>query len=155
MIGVSTVGLYVLMLLPGAAASTEPPMGMSLWAVHASQEQRPEPHYDPELQPIKNALADLPYNTFHAVKITREKLPFNEDTRIDIDPKYTLVAMPLNREGAGKVKVDLRIEVTPSDPGKTPVKALQTRLTMQSRQPVKLRGLKREPGELVLVLAAD
>lgn len=154
MVSASYLGVCILMILPGGGADTSP-VGLSVWAVHATQESRPEPYYDPELSVIRNALADLPYDTFIKVKISREKLPMNEEKEITLDGKYILVGKPIEREADGRVRIDVRIKIKPSEPDKTPVKALQAVMTMKPRELVKLRGLKREPGELVVVLSVE
>jgi hypothetical protein len=156
------VGVTVLLtaaLLPlsaGIAAGAETAV-LSVWAARATQEAREGVHVDPALEPIRQSLRGLPFNTYRSLLTARPACPMGEETRLRVTAHYTLVVKPLERKDGGRLCLEVRIEMPPHpDSGRTePVAALSTVVNLSPNRQIKLGGLKLEEGELVLVLAAD
>lgn len=130
------------------------PIKISVWAAQASQENRPEKFFDAGLEAIRPAVSDLPFDTFKKVMVSNASAVFAQEARFTLDDKYTLYVTPLSRETDGRIRLDIRVEMQPKEPGGKPIKALATRMIIAEKEKVKFRGLKRDAGELIVVLAA-
>ena len=108
--------------------------------------------FDQGAQPISEALADLPYKRYDTIRADRRAAPYRQQTRVAINPRYTLCVSPISREPDGRIRTELCVEMAPRQKGERPVKALETRVLMAPGKAVKLRGLRLEEGELVIVL---
>jgi hypothetical protein len=137
-----------------AGADATRPVDLSLWATQATQEQRPEKYFDAGLEPIRTAVNDLPFDTYKKVKVSRQAAPCGEESRLAIDERYTLFVKPVSREADGRIRLEIRIEMAPKEPGGKPVKALDTRMMLAPGEKVKFGGLKLAQGELVVVVSA-
>ena len=150
-----------LLVLSGAAVGDgdgQRPVSMTLWAASATHEaDREKPHFDRELEPIREAVARFPFNVYKKVKKDFRSAPFSEETRIVITPQYTLVIRPDPKESsANRVGLYICVEMRPPPPKQGIVKALETRIKLAHKKKLALRGLKLEDkSDLVVVLMAD
>ena len=154
--GVSALGI-ILVALAGADAEAAPPAPtVYMWAVQASDEGREERYYTPGLDKrARKAMADLPYDTYNALRIASRPAPYQWETRFPINEKYTLIAKPISPQLDGRLRIDVRVAMAPKQAGDEPVKALDIRLVVTPGNAVKFRGLQLDEGELVIVLLAE
>ena len=108
--------------------------------------------YDAELESLRPALADLDYDTFKKVSISRLPVTFNEETNIEVTPEYVLHVTPLSVEKNGMVRLNVRLELRSKQEGRPPRNAIATTLATAQNRLFMLRGLKMENGELVVVM---
>lgn len=145
-----------MLLMAGLAAGDDAarPVDLSVWAAHATQENRTEKWVDADLEPIRAALNDLPFDTYKKIQVARQSIPCGQETRFVLDERYTLFVTPVSREKDGRIRLEIRVDLAPKSPEAKPVKALATRIVVTPGEKVKFRGLKREQGELIVVLSA-
>lgn len=146
----------VLIVVVGGAAGNEPPTpNIRVVAIQATNEGR-EPgkiHFDPGLGEVRAAVADLKFDTYRKIRAATLQAPYNKETEFQINPKYTLFVKPLSRERTGQVRLNIRIEMPPKDKKKKPIKAIETTVAAAPEKQFKLRGLKLDNGELVVVIS--
>lgn len=136
-----------------AARSLEPPARVEMVAVMASKEGKTAADYGPGLDSIRTLLADMEgdYDTFRKTGGQALSLPFEEETELPVDDRYSVFVKPLSREKSGVIRAQVRVTMR-RKPGDTPVNAVVTTVQFAPGKPMKLRGLKRAGGELALVL---
>lgn len=143
----------LLLLIAALSAGDAGPVRVDVVAVHAFSQQRGEKVYDKELNEFKDALADLDeYDTFHLLSLTTIECVPGEEAQYTINTRYKLCVKPLARAESGQVRLSLRVEMSPKGPDAKPVNAISTTLLISPEKRLKLRGLKLDRGELVLVL---
>lgn len=148
---VRTAGLILLATAITAWADEVPstPATVSMVAVRAADEA--EPYFDPALNAVRSALADVKSNALRKVRASDTSAPYAEETKFPIDERYTLYITPVSRGDDGRVRAKARITVVPRRGG-SPVNAVDTTLSIVPGDYVKIRGLKIESGELVVLL---
>ncbi len=129
------------------------PVNLTVVAVHATREHAGRKRLDPGLDVVKTALADLDFDTYHTVKTTELSVRMRQSARVELNTKYTLDITPKERNADRHVRMDLRVEMVPKRAGAPPVNAITTTVTMPPDKQVKLRGLKMDEGELVVVIS--
>lgn len=136
-----------------AARSLEPPARIEMTAVMATKEGKTAADYGPGLEGVKSLLADMEadYDTFRKAAGQALSIPFETETELPVDEKYSVFVKPLTREKTGGIRAQVRVTMR-RKPGDTPVNAVVTTLQFAPGKPMKLRGLKRASGELALVL---
>lgn len=108
--------------------------------------------FDAGLEPLRPALADLDYDTFQKVSISRLPVAFNEETHIEVTPEYMLHVTPISVEKNGMIRLNVRLELHSKQEGRPSRNAIATTLVTSPNRLFKLRGLKMENGELVVVM---
>ena len=146
-------------LLAALTASPGDAISVSMWAMDVSVEgrERHEKHFDRELEPIRDTVKDLPFDTFTTVKVARAKATPDAETRIAINEHYTLYLKPQASTKEGILCLAIRVEKMPQEPARKkdkPVNAFSTRVEVKAGQKIKFKGLKNEGKELVIVLQA-
>ena len=136
------------------AAAPNDAVVVSFWAVQATHEGQNPKHFDPGLEAIQGAVADLPFDTYRKVQAAEKKLAFGSENRLALDARYTLVLKPIAKEPDGRIRMDIRVEMAPQNPQDKPVTALSTRMALSPGKQTKLGGFKLDRGELVIVLSA-
>lgn len=144
-------GLIAVAML--AATPPDAPVPLNLWALQATQEAHTPAQFDPGLDAIRDAVADLPFDTYHTVKALRQDLPRGQETRVPLNERYSLVLSPLENDAEGRVRLELRVEIAPKTPQDKPVTALSTRLAIRPGEQAKVGGFKLDQGELVIVIS--
>ncbi len=142
----------------GAAETPPPPppphdtVRVDVVAVHAFSENRGARVFDKELQPMKEALADLEYDTFQRLSAVTLEAAIDKEVTYQVNSRYKLCVRPLSREPSGQVRLSVRVEMRPSDQKAKPINAVSTTLLISPEKRLKVRGLKLDVGELVMVL---
>ncbi|GEM_PF-1127206 len=148
------MGLLCVALSVALHANAEDRVTLSLWAAQATQEGKTPKEFDPGLEPITNAVADLPFDTYKKILATKQSIVLKKETKIPVESRYSLCITPMSKESDGRMRMDIRVEITPKTPGDKPVVALSTRLMLSPGKLVKLGGFPLEKGELIIVLSA-
>ena len=147
--------LGMVVLLPVGRAECAPTTAsVSVWAALGTSEGRETPSFEPALEAIRKAVADLPYDTYRKVAVSRTTAPFGEETKVKLDEKYTLVLEPLSRTEQGHLRMEIRITAPPRKKGEARVNLLSTGVVLKPGNQLKLRGLHTDAGELIIVLQA-
>jgi len=150
----SFLSLFMLLAAVAAPLAAQERVALTVWAVQATQEGREAKHFDAGLAEIQKILAPLPYDTFSEVKVHQNKqLPFQAETKLALDDRYTLIVHPTGREEDGRVRMAIRVEMPPRKQGEAPVAAISVTLLLKPGEKIKLQGLRADSGgELVVVL---
>lgn len=135
-----------------APAGGQDTVRVDVVAVHAFSENRGAKVYDKDLQDIKEALSDLEFDTYRKLSSTTLRAALNDEASYKINSKYTLYVKPLSREASGQVRLSIRVQMAAKDPAGKPINAVATTLSISPDKKLKLRGLKLDNGELVVVL---
>ncbi len=135
-------------------AHAEERVTLSLWAAQATQEGKTPKEFDPGLEPISNAVADLAFDTYHKLLAEKRAIAYKKETPVPVESRYTLFVTPLSKESDGRLRMDIRVELAPKTAGGTPVTVLSTRLMASPGKLVKLGGFALEKGELIIVFSA-
>lgn len=150
-----------LMVMAGAVAEegdASRPVSVTLWAASAKTVAlQEEMHFDRDLEPMREAVARLPFNSYKNVKTDFRAAPFDKETRIRITSRYTLVITPDSRESTdNRIGLHICVEMRPPPPKKGIIKALETRIKLAQKKKLALSGLKLvDKSDLVMVLMAD
>lgn len=151
---VSMSGIVIVLLaLSGAGTAPEDRIVLSVWAAQATNEDRETRHFDPELEPIRNDVSDLRFDTYHRVRVDRREAPCGKETRFPLDARYTFCVKPISKEQDGRIRLDVRVEMAPRKEGDKPINALSTRIMAAPDKKTRFIGFKLEQGELVILLA--
>jgi len=131
---------------------------INVLAVHAFSQGRGEKVYDRELEQYKDALDGLDYDTYHHLSSKMLQAKMGEEAVYEINSRYKLCVEPLSRESSGQTRLNVRVEMTPKEAQgragweRKPVNVIKTTLLISPDKKLKLRGLKLDRGELVVVL---
>lgn len=145
--------LTVLFVTVAEGPKAEPPVVLSMVAVHATDENREEKFYEPTLKEERAALSALPFDTYRRIRTQRIHLAVHEEKKVVISSKYTLYVKPLSKDSSGKVRLRVEIEMPAKKKEAKPLKALSTVLVIPREKEFILRGLELDAGELVIVMA--
>jgi hypothetical protein len=138
---------------PAMSAKGPPPVRVAVVAVQALNKERSGKQYDRGLEGVKGALDDLPYNTYRRLDATIAAAPFNEETIVPLTDRHRLYLRPLSREPKQHVRLNVRLHMTRKpEAGRAPVTAINTTVIAGPNRQVKLRGVKLDEGELVVVI---
>jgi len=144
--------------LVGAGVTQPPParsqnaVKVDVVAVHAFSENRGARVFDKDLQDLKEALSDLEYDTFRRLSATTLRAALNQEATYEINSRYKICVKPLSREPSGQVRLNVRVEMKTGAARAKPINAITTTLLIGPEKKLKLRGLKLDNGELVVVL---
>jgi hypothetical protein len=130
------------------------PVKISVVVVHATKEGGAK-QFDPGLDKVRSALADLEFDRYEELRSVKMTAPFNEETIFDLTSGYKLCVSPLSRERNGQVRINLKVQIDPREPDGPPVNALTTTIAIGPGKQFKLRGLTLERGELVVVISVE
>jgi len=154
---VSLVGLTIVLaaLVGNAEQTLEKPVTISMVAVQATNENRPEKekYFEPGLESIRSALDNLPFDTFKKVKSNSRKVSAHEEAKFEINARYTLFVTPLSEDAEGRVRVKVWITEKVEKDGKTTTqKALETTSAVVPGKHLLLGGLPINGGRLAILL---
>ncbi|HNR32830.1 MAG TPA: hypothetical protein PKI11_18205 [Candidatus Hydrogenedentes bacterium] len=128
-------------------------------AIQADAEGRAEPYFDEELEPLKELLSALSYDTFKKLALTQMECTPGEEILLPIDDTFACVVRPdpvAAPEGAppvpggGGLTLNAMV-VDRSDPD-APVIALAAAAEMPLGQTILFRDIPRESGKLLVFL---
>ncbi len=150
----AVTGMVCCILLFSLLTRAEERITLSLWAAQATQEGKTPKEFEPGLEPIANAVADLPFDSYRKLLAEKRAIAYKKETPIPVESRYTLFVTPLSKESDGRLRMDIRVELAPKTAGGTPVAVLSTRLMASPGKLVKLGGFALEKGELIIVFSA-
>ncbi len=150
MVGTLCAALMALSAAPADAATQ--PVAISLWAVQALKTAGTEKHFDNGAQAVRNAVEDLPFDTFHGVFTGGAAVAPGGETRLALNDNYTLLLQCQTREGKDEAHVDITVEIPPASPGGPARKAVQSCMVLRTGKMVRIGGLTMKEGEMVVVL---
>lgn len=125
-----------------------------IWAMEAHLEGRTTPHFDEGLEPIREAVKALKFDTYLKLKTDEHTFTDTTEYSAPIVDQYSLTASApvLEKDGRYRMKIKIAME-SETSPG-TIVEALETELLLLPGKKVVVRGLKLGEGEeMVLVLS--
>ena len=128
------------------------PVSVTMVAVQATREGRPQKSFGPGLEAVQRALGGLDFDTFVRVQSAEIPSPFGEEQTIRINAKYTLHITPVSQQEDGRVRLRARITAVSKDGSQT-VNALDTTLQIKPGMQLNLGGLHLDVGELILVIS--
>lgn len=157
---VKLVGLTILLaaLVGNADQALEHPVTISMVAVHATNENRPnnEKYFEPGLESIRSALDNLPFDSFRKVKSDRQKASAEEEAKFVVNDRYSLSVTPLTGDSEGRVRVKVWITEKVEEDGKTVTqKALDTTTAIVPGKHLLLGGLPMDGGRLAILLTVE
>lgn len=136
------------------AVKPPPPVKIAVVAVLASNTEHAGRQYEPGLEKVQGALADLPFNTFRPLQTATVSAPFNEETTVSLTERHRLYLRPMSKEPNRQVRLNMRLHLTRKPDGDKPpaVTAVNTTIITGPGRQMKLRGVKLDGGELVVVV---
>ncbi|HOV75626.1 MAG TPA: hypothetical protein PK967_16830 [Candidatus Hydrogenedentes bacterium] len=138
---------------PAMPSTGPPPVRVDVVAIHALDEPRSGKQYEGGLESVKAALEDLPYNTYRRLDAANIQAPFNEDTIVPLTDRHRLYLRPLSKEPHDQVRLNVRLHMTRKpETGGVSVNAINTTVIAGAGRQVKLRGVKLDQGELIVVI---
>lgn len=147
---------FVILLTALAASPGDQPKStvtVSMVAVQATNEGRKEKFFGPGLEEVYKAVIGLDYDTFHRVKATEVRAPYNRETKLFINDRYTLYVKPVEQGEDGRIRLQTRITIAPKKGIGDPINALNTTLAIAPGKHLNLGGLRLAEGELIVVLS--
>ncbi len=143
----------VLCAPPPVSAKGPPPVRVDVVAVQALNKEHPGKQYERGLEAVKAALDDLPYNTYRRLDAMSVRAPFNEETIVSLTDRHRLYLRPLSQEPNRHVRLNVRLHMTRKpEGGRAPVNAINTTVIAGLGRQIKLRGVKLDEGELIVVI---
>lgn len=129
-------------------------------AVQVTHEGRRERYVDQSLASLKDALLEekrlAGFDTFQRIKSEDQVVRVGQEVKFTVDSRYTLYVKPAYIDGENRVCIEARIEETlPLRDGQEKPevrKALETKSLVPPTRHLVLGGLKRESGQLVVVV---
>ncbi|HDP36239.1 MAG TPA: hypothetical protein ENN29_14170 [Candidatus Hydrogenedentes bacterium] len=149
---VTASGICVMVVMMISGAPDVAPLSLQYWVVEGSREGRETPFYDGDAQRVRDALEDLRFDTFRTLKRQTMRLRPNQDSRIPLKDRYTLVLRFGGREPDGRARVAATVELAAKEPDTPPKTVVQTNLLL-SKEKARIGGLRTETGELILIFA--
>lgn len=139
--------------LVGAETSTER-AHIAMTAVQATHQGFEKKDIDPALEDFREVLRQIErFDTFRLVRRATAAAAYNAESRIPIDDTYCLCVTPRSKVDDGRVKLEARVEMKAEREDEEPRDALRIRCMIAPGRKLLLRGLKRDEGELIVVLS--
>ncbi len=143
----------VLVVSMGARDASPPPAVVNVVAVHATNENRSQRHVDPAVEKVRSSISDIAeFDTFRPITDETVSAPFAQNTRVVLTPKYALFITPLGTGPRGQVRFSIVVQQPPKAGQSEPVNAISTTVLMPPDKPFRLRGLRWQGGELVVIV---
>jgi hypothetical protein len=115
-----------------------------------------EQKFDPGLENVKSALAELPYDTFRLVKSATMTVELKKESIQEITKSYTLHVTPIEKDGEDRLRVKVWIEQKrANDPDSPSRRAIDTTSALAKGKPLVLGGLTLDGSSLVVVLTVE
>ena len=151
---VTATGFCVLFALLTPGAPDDAALPLQYWVVEGSFQGRDTLSYDATAQTIRSALQDLRFDTYRTLHHKTIHLEPDENSRLAMKDRYTLILHYAGREQDGRARVDATVELAAKEPDTKPRKVVQTTLLL-SKEKARIGGLRTEKGELVLLFATQ
>ena len=125
-----------------------------IWAMEAHTEGRATPHFDAGLEPAREAVKSLKFDTYLKLKTDEHTFKDAKEYRTEIDDLYSLTASAPAVEKDGRFRMKIKITMDSKTSPGTEIEALDTELLLSPGKKVVVRGLKLGEGEeMVIVLS--
>ncbi len=130
-------------------------VAVSIVAIQATHENREEKHFDPALDDLRAVLGQIEPDTFRLLKSAQSHAGYGEQVKVPIAEQYTLFVTPVEKDSAGCIRIQARIEerISTKEGMKTRNALKATRVVMPPGKHVVLCGLKLGEGELIVVIS--
>ena len=129
-------------------------VSVDMVAVRATKEDRPSTYFEKGLERIKEAVAELSFDTYRMIKASRAKAESGKETVLPIDATYSLSVQPLSRDTKGRIRLRVRVQKVPRGLRRDPVNVLESTVVAVPGDQFKVGGLRLDKGELVIILSA-
>ena len=152
--GLAWAALLVLSAWGAPSTPSQPqskPVTVHMVAVQATSEGRTEKKFDPGLESIRSAVAELKCDTFREVATETRNAPYKQETKLPVTPKCSMYVTPITKQPDGRIKLDIRIEALEEKTGK-PRNALRTTNVVVAGEKFKYR-IKMGQSELVVIVS--
>jgi len=152
------IALLIVWMVFGAwagYAQVESRVDIAMVAVRASQEGRKEKAVERSLTRVRETLESIDeYDTFRMVRTSESDAAYQEECRLPINNRYTLLISPIGRDASGRIRLRARIEEQIRRDEKLVKRiALEATTSLAQGRPLKLCGLRlEEEGELVVIV---
>lgn len=146
---VSSVLLCVLLSTLGGGTDT-PDLSLHFWEVEAVQVDGAAKDYDAGCSAIRDALDDLPFTQFKMLSDKKMKLQAGKENRLALSTAYSLCLRYEGQDDSGRARLAVTVELTEGSPGR---KVVETVLLLAPNRKARIGGLRKDPGELVLVFS--
>src|SRR5690606_125254 len=107
-------------------------VSLTITALQATDEGRPEKVFDPGLEAIKKSVSKLKYDTFKKLKLAETDAKMGEESKIVLTDRYTLIATPQKKDADGRVHIAFRIEEKAGDKDKSNKTVVALQFTVAS-----------------------
>lgn len=148
----ASLALVAVSLLAADDHVPSTPVSVSMVAVEGRREGRAQKYFDPGLESVRRALADLDFDTFYKIQNAQLPCPYGEEQKIYINKRYTLYITPESVRDDGRIRLRARVTMRSRD-GTRDVDALDTTLLIAPGGHLNLGGMKLEQGELIVVIS--
>jgi hypothetical protein len=152
------LAILICLLAAGAEPALEAPpkpVVVAMVAMRATREGRADKYFDRGLESVREAVAELPYDTYRHVVSTQATVPYEREVPFSINSRHTLFITPLSRDSAGRIRLKTRVQRIPQPGEKTdPLNALVATSMVVPGDRLKL-CLPLEDAALVIVLSVN
>lgn len=140
------------MLLSTLCGGEAPDLTLHFWEVEALNNGGSVKEYDRDSKAIRDALDDLPFDRFTMVSNQKMTLKAGKEKRMSLSEAYALCLRYEGVDDSGRSRLAVTVELSDSGSGK---KVVETVLLLAPLKKARIGGLRKDPGELVLVFAAS
>jgi hypothetical protein len=108
--------------------------------------------FGPGLDKAREALEDLSFDHYSLIKESSFSIPLGQKQSVELDDYCSLIISPLKREQNGQVRIQTSVRVPGKDESPPELSAVSTTVSIGPGKQFKLRGLKLDQGEMVVVI---
>ncbi|NLN94135.1 MAG: hypothetical protein GX130_12630 [Candidatus Hydrogenedens sp.] len=138
------------MLLSTLCGGDAPDLSLHFREVEAVRDSGTGKEYDQGCKAIRDALHDLPFDRFTMLSDQKLTLKAGEEKRLSLNTAYSLCLRYEGVDDSGRSRLAVTVELTESSPGR---KVVETVLLLAPNKKARIGGLRKDPGELVLVFS--
>ena len=135
---------------PQGTQSPPPTPIARMYAIYGYGAVPEQPYMDKNLEPVAEALANLPFTSYEAVTITEEEVPWQKETPMAVNAKYTVNVTPAGQNEEGAIELLVRIEMLQEDGAY--IDALKAQALAAQNGALRFRGMPLNSGELIVLL---
>lgn len=115
-----------------------------------------ERHFDAGLESIRDAVAEMPYDTFRKLKAESRALEFDKAGHFAINERYKLHLTPLDTDDKGRLRLSVAIDEQTTRNGQVQSrKALDTTSAIAPHKHLVLGGLPLAEGQLIIFISTE
>ena len=143
--------IFLFSLLLSCAALADNALSLRCQVVQATTEEHSTPYFDAKAKAIKHLLDDLPFNTFRTLKESEEKVDENLQTKVALNPRYTMTMLTSGTDSTGRIRLIVRVNLLPKEPDKSEQQVLETTLLLAPGGKARVCGLRCEKERELIV----